>query len=454
MNPKHCTRRDFLSLVSGTAAAAAISPVAPLFAAPSALKTGYAYTELFTNFYQSPEVPDRVIWINERLRASGLAAACTPIAPYATPMEYIQKEHTAAHIALIGQIQAAQYYVPVAPIAELAVGHVIGAVRDVCEGKIKNAFCNIRPPGHHALDEGWAGYCCYANMAIAARYAREIHKVQKILIVDWDAHHGNGTQGHLCGDADTLFFDLYEWSMSPNPCNDYTSRAPADVSTTLGDMRVNIIMPSGSRNGEYQRLFEEKLVPLAQQFKPELVMISCGFDAKAHDTHSSTLLTARGYSQLTRRLMDIADEWCGGKIVSILEGGYADNNTNYGSAAYTPTFIGLAAAAQAHAATLSTGELQPEDPYFSDVRISSPPAPALTHGDPYIIGSMLCAPGRNIGRITITNVHGRVLLTVDKPGARVDLQNLRLPAGHLLVTMHQMDGRTIVLPYSPHFPAR
>jgi hypothetical protein len=152
--------------------------------------------------------------------------------------------------------------------------------------------------------------------------------------------------------------------------------------------------------------------------------------------------------------MDIADEWCGGKIVSILEGGYADNNTNYGSAAYTPTFIGLAAAAQAHAATLSTGELQPEDPYFSDVRISSPPAPALTHGDPYIIGSMLCAPGRNIGRITITNVHGRVLLTVDKPGARVDLQNLRLPAGHLLVTMHQMDGRTIVLPYSPHFPAR
>jgi hypothetical protein len=152
--------------------------------------------------------------------------------------------------------------------------------------------------------------------------------------------------------------------------------------------------------------------------------------------------------------MDIADEWCGGKIVSILEGGYADNNTNYGSTTYSPTFIGLAAAAQAHAATLSTGELQPEDPYFGDVKAARTGVIRMTHGDPCIRGSVLYAPGRDISSITIADAHGRILSTIDRPDTRTDLRTCSLPAGHLLIAVHRADGRTIVLPYCPHFPAR
>jgi acetoin utilization deacetylase AcuC-like enzyme len=321
-------------------------PVAKLAAPPV---TAYAFDARFANYFQNPiEVPQRVLSINQRLLDRGLLDKLVPAIPVEDAATYIAKVHTADHIRSLQSIpidQANGGSERIGTIADLVVAHVLGAVRDVCESRVRNAFCNIRPPGHHQMNSGGSyGYCCYANIVIAARFALERYPdlIKKVLIVDWDYHHGNGTEFFVRNDPAFLFYDTCSGAF-------YSG----------GDESQHGLMFGTSGNEGFLREWESELLPQARAFKPDLILVSAGFDSKKGDLMGGLGLTARGYSQLTRKLMDIAEEFCEGRIVSMLEGGYADNNGKNPA-----TFNGLMECVENHVRTLMTGELQPETPSF------------------------------------------------------------------------------------------
>ncbi len=310
--------------------------------------TGYAFDPRFASYFQnSSEVPERVMSIHQHLRQQGLAPDLAAVGPVENPGLSIAKVHTADHISRLQSIpidRANGATETIGAIADLAVAHVLGAVRDVCESKTRNAFCNIRPPGHHQINTGGPyGFCCYANVVIAARYALEHYPevVKKVMIIDWDFHHGNGTEFFVGHDPDFLFYDTCAGGF-------YSG----------GDESRHGLMNSASGNDGFVREWENEMLPLAKSFQPDLILISAGFDGKMKDLMGGEGLTARGYSLLTRKVMDIADEFSGGRIVSILEGGYADTGTS------PATFNGLVQCVENHVRTLMTGEVQPETPFF------------------------------------------------------------------------------------------
>jgi acetoin utilization deacetylase AcuC-like enzyme len=311
-------------------------------------RTAYAYDPRFANYYQNPsEVPQRVLSINKQLGDQALLQNLRPVVPIASPRVHIGKIHTVAHIDGIQAIPvdtASGATEKIGVIADLAVGYVLGAVRDVCENRVQNAFCNIRPPGHHQINFGASyGFCCYANVVIAARYALDQYPdmIKRVMIIDWDLHHGNGTQYFVQNDPAFLFYDTCAGGF-------YNG----------GDEARHGLMNFSSGIEGFSREWDQELLPLAREFKPDLILISAGFDSKRKDAMGGEDLTARGYSILTRKVMELAAEFAGGRIVSILEGGYADAGT------FPGTFLGLMQCVENHVRTLMTGELQPETPFY------------------------------------------------------------------------------------------
>jgi acetoin utilization deacetylase AcuC-like enzyme len=311
------------------------------------LPTGFAYDPSFANYFQnSVEAPERVTSIHRHFREKGLLERLAPVFPMAEPRSYIERVHTAEHVRAIQSIPidrvngATQ---SIGEIADLAVSYVLGAVRDVCENKTRNAFCNIRPPGHHQMNMATPyGYCCYANVVIAARFALEHYPnlIKRVMIVDWDFHHGNGTESFIKNDPAFLFYDSCTGGFYQG-----------------GDETHHALLDAVSGNDGLLREWENEMIPLARAFKPDIIFISAGFDGKKRDLIGGANLTARGYSILTRKVMDLAEEFSGGRIVSILEGGYADNGG-------AMTYDGLQQCVENHVRTLMTGELQPETPFF------------------------------------------------------------------------------------------
>ncbi len=214
-------------------------------------------------------------------------------------------------------------------IALLAAGGVQVAVDAVMDGRVKNAFCLIRPPGHHALKDKAMGFCIFNNVAIAARYLQQKHHLAKILIVDWDVHHGNGTQAAFYNDPTVVYFSVHQHPAYPNTGLREERGEGAGTNTTY-----NVPLQPGSSIGNYKRAFHEVLVPAAANFKPDFVLISAGFDALENDPIGRMKLTAADYAELTRIVKDIANQYCHGRLVSALEGGYDPQN--------------LAAAVEAH----------------------------------------------------------------------------------------------------------
>lgn len=324
-------------------------PRAASVRAADAVATGFAYDARFANYHQNPtEVPERVVSIHRHLRDRGLLNELALITPVADPLTYIAKVHSASHIQGIQAIPVERAHnasESIGTIAELAVGYILGAVRDVCENKVRNAFCNIRPPGHHQVNFGFCyGFCCYANVVIAGRYALERYPnlIKRILIIDWDLHHGNGTQFFVQNDPAFLFYDTCGGGF-------YSG----------GDESRHGTMHIHSGIEGFLHEWETELLPMARQFKPDLILISAGFDSKKRDVMGGLGLTARGFSQLTQKVMELADEFSDGRIVSILEGGYSDSGT------YPPTYHGLAQCVENHIRTLMTGEVQPETPFYA-----------------------------------------------------------------------------------------
>jgi len=187
----------------------------------------------------------------------------------------------------------------------------------VISGELDNAFALVRPPGHHAERDRAMGFCLFNNVAIGARYAQKFHNLKRVLIVDWDLHHGNGTQHSFEEDDSILYFSTHQSPFYPG------TGAFEEAGKGKGKgFTVNVPLSTGYGDGEFLEIFEKILKPMALKFKPELILVSAGIDIYMNDPLGGMRVTPKGFAGLTRSIMDISNECCGGKMVITLEGGY------------------------------------------------------------------------------------------------------------------------------------
>jgi acetoin utilization deacetylase AcuC-like enzyme len=220
-------------------------------------------------------------------------------------------------------------------VAGKAVGGVLNAVDAVMTGRASNAFCAVRPPGHHANASRGMGFCLFNNVAIAARYAQRRHGAERVAIVDWDVHHGNGTQDIFYADPSVFFFSTHQWPLYPGTGRgDETGDGDAEGTTR------NFPFPAGSGRREVLGAVQNSFIPLMKRFRPDLVLISAGFDSRVGDLLGRFTLTDSDFADLTREVMTIADQYAGGRVVSLLEGGYHLPGLALASAAHVDALAG------------------------------------------------------------------------------------------------------------------
>lgn len=242
------------------------------------------------------------------------------------PLDAILRVHTAQYIERLQAISArgggridADTYVNADSYqaALLAAGGLLNLTDMVLQGQADNGFALIRPPGHHALEHRGMGFCLLANAAIAARWAQDHHGLERVMIVDFDVHHGNGTQDIFYDDPSVLFVSTHQFPYYPG-----TGAADEVGNEMAYGTTVNIPFPTFVGDAGYLQAFQRVLEPVAREFHPQLILLSAGFDAHWLDPLAGMNLSIGGYMQLVRSLMDLADELCNGKLVCVLEGGY------------------------------------------------------------------------------------------------------------------------------------
>ncbi len=216
-----------------------------------------------------------------------------------------------------------------------AAGGVLNAVDLVMAGEAANAFCAVRPPGHHATPDRGMGFCIFNNVAIAARYAQRKYGVERVLIADWDVHHGNGTQDIFYHDGSVYFFSTHQSPWYPGTGAANETGEDAGRNTTL-----NFPFPAGSGREEIEGAFRRELVTAMDNFRPDLVLISAGFDSRLGDPLGRFRLTDDDFADLTGVLMEMADRHAGGRVVSVLEGGYSLEGLAAGVSAHVGRLVG------------------------------------------------------------------------------------------------------------------
>jgi acetoin utilization deacetylase AcuC-like enzyme len=306
---------------------------------PSAAKAGpwntaLVYRDFYLRHNDIPlqiEIPDRLRVIIGRLKESGLISQMYRIEAPPADLEWIMQVHSKEHVERIrqsclwlkdGNANLDTTDVSVTgrtfDVAVAAVGGVLAGTDAVMAGKVRNAFCAVRPPGHHALPTRPMGFCIFNNVAIAARYLQRRYGLRKILIIDWDCHHGNGTQEIFYNDPTVFYFSTHQAPFYPRT-GDPSERGGPDAPGT----KLNVPLKKGTGDDEILAAYKDQLGPAARAFKPDFILISAGFDAAKGDSLGGLTVSPEGYLQMTRFVKGLAAELCQGRLVSALEGGYS-----------------------------------------------------------------------------------------------------------------------------------
>jgi acetoin utilization deacetylase AcuC-like enzyme len=275
---------------------------------------------------QAPESAARLEDLMANLEEAGELAPCTPLEVEPIPWEWIGAAHTHTHLDAVrilaregrSRISFDTYLTPSAPqVARLGASSAVCATRAVLEGGVQNAFSLMRPPGHHALSTRAMGYCIFNNIAVAALYALREHSLKRVMILDVDAHHGNGTQEIFYGSRDVLFISLHQHPWFPGTGDWHQNGVDAGEGYSY-----NVPLPQWSGDEAYLQVLAELVTPLADRYQPELILVSAGFDAHWLD-HSSVLgLSVQGTYELFCGFRALAERLCEGRMALVLEGGY------------------------------------------------------------------------------------------------------------------------------------
>ena len=293
-------------------------------------RTGFVYHPAYLEHEMGsghPESPTRLKAIIRRLESTGMLNRLIQIEPAPAADDWLLQVHTASYLESLRAHAPAKGRVSLDPdtsmspgtlaAAYLAAGGALVGADAIMAGRVAHVFCAVRPPGHHAERDRAMGFCFFNNVAVAARYLQRRHGIEKVLIVDWDVHHGNGTQHSFYDDSSILFFSTHQFPHYPG-----TGRASETGAGKGEGSTFNVPLPAGKGDKDYQDVFERILVPAADAFKPDFVIVSAGFDAHRDDPLASMGVTEEGYARLTGIVAGIARRHCSGRLLSCLEGGY------------------------------------------------------------------------------------------------------------------------------------
>ncbi len=272
-----------------------------------------------------PECPQRLEAIADHLLATGLDIALDYRDATPATIEQLARAHSAGYVNelqnLLGAVASERRPRALDPdtvaspgtgrAALMAAGAALAATDAVIGGSVDNAFCAIRPPGHHATRDETMGFCFFNNVAVAARHALDVHGLKRVAIIDFDVHHGNGTEDIIAGDERVLMCSFFQHPLYP-----YSGAVPK------GTNMVNVPVPPYTRGGELRETIESHWIPALDAFAPQMIFISAGFDAHREDDLGQLGLVEADYEWITRRLLAVAERHAGGRVVSCLEGGY------------------------------------------------------------------------------------------------------------------------------------
>lgn len=296
-------------------------------------KTGYVYDLRYllhdTGPYH-PEMAERLTAIHQGIESGGLLPHLTVLPGQRATMEWIEAVHEVDYIRRFEEMSLSgkkvfdfpdnQMCTDTFETALLAIGGILDAADKIMSGELDNAFCAVRPPGHHAETNQAMGFCYFNNVAVCARYLQKKWGVEKVAIIDFDVHHGNGTQHIFEKDPTVLYYSIHE---HPSFAYPGTGREfEVGEVAGYGFTKNSPVLP-GKSDEEYIRLVERDMLPAVERFAPEMLILSAGFDAHEDDDMADMNLTTDGFSWIMQQIMALADTYTGGKLLSVLEGGYS-----------------------------------------------------------------------------------------------------------------------------------